>query len=167
MLLSKASSSADWLILASALFISRLTLLFTCHIYTHLPSMSLKLLPILGVPSDPSLLVPCLLGLSLANSALCLGLSGPGLTPEGFGASLAELAKDELASNTSDFVTRSRLLLASLVRCTVEGVNWRFLSIEERFASRPYASVVSCVWAKGSDTLLLRSVPSPSSTSSS
>lgn len=40
----------------------------------HLPSRSLKLLPMLGVPSLPSLFMP---GLSRANSALCRGLNAP------------------------------------------------------------------------------------------
>ena len=77
--------------------------------------MSLKLLPILGVPSLPSRFdfAPRLLGLNLANSARCLGLSGPGPIFDGFGTSLAELANDELTSTLSDLVGVSRFELVS------------------------------------------------------
>lgn len=63
----------------------------------NLPSISLKLLPMLGVPSLPSFL-PFPRGLSRANSERCLGLSGPGPAVDGRGASLAELAREELTS---------------------------------------------------------------------
>lgn len=82
MLLRRASSSADCVILAS--------------------SRSLKLLPILGVPSLPSRFptpVTLRLGLNRASSALCLGLSVLGLKPGGRGASLAELADDVIAGS--------------------------------------------------------------------
>lgn len=81
-LLSKASSRADWLILPST-------------------SISLKLLPMLGVPSLPSFFpaVPGPLGLILVNSARCFGLRGPGFVVLGMGMSLAELAKEELTSD--------------------------------------------------------------------
>jgi hypothetical protein len=79
----------------------------------HIPSISLKLLPILGVPS--LVFVPCLLGLSLANSARCLGLRGPGPTLGGLGASLAELANEELASRTSCLAICSRLMFLTCV----------------------------------------------------
>jgi hypothetical protein len=42
-----------------------------------IPSKSLKLLPILGVPSLPSLPFPLLIGLLPANSAVLLGDNGP------------------------------------------------------------------------------------------
>lgn len=55
----------------------------------------------LGVPSLPSFFpaFPGPLGLSLANSARCLGLKGPGFVVLGMGMSLAELAKEELTSD--------------------------------------------------------------------
>jgi hypothetical protein len=43
----------------------------------NIPSKSLKLLPILGVPSLPSLPLPFIPGLRPANSAVLLGDNGP------------------------------------------------------------------------------------------
>ena len=70
----------------------------------HVPSKSLKLLPILGVPSLPSMIAfnAALRGLGFASSSRCLGLSGLALLISAFGASLAELVADELASSLEE-----------------------------------------------------------------
>lgn len=86
--------------------------------------MSLKLLPMLGVPSLPSFLdfCPGFLGLILASSARWFGLSGPGLRKVTLGASLAELAMEELASAPDS---------AGSVSCfAVGGLRWRCASEE-------------------------------------
>lgn len=141
----------------------------------YIPSMSLKLLPILGVPSLPPVLLlgPVLRSFSFPSSALCLGLNGPGPGPAvlgpplfsalGAGMSLAELAIDELTSRGWELVSCS--LLASPIR--VLGC-WRLLA--EGVGGAPSSSreaEASCARAKGNGAVaLLSAVWSSSSLSS-
>jgi len=62
---------------------------------TDASSKSLKLLPMLGVPSLPSLPLPFLPGLLPANSAVRRGLRGPG--PDAWSFLVCVAGADELA----------------------------------------------------------------------
>ena len=80
MLLANASSNALCVTDASAIISLHLTRRTKMKgwLKMYSPSKSLKLLPMLGLPSLPSLPFP---GLLPANSAVRLGLSGPGFFP--------------------------------------------------------------------------------------
>jgi hypothetical protein len=105
MLLSKASSSADWLIPASTRISNRSCSKRLCYI----PSISLKLLPILGVPSLPS----------FPNfGPFCFGLPGPFSSMRwmdcgDFGVVVPEIGTSKSLSDV-EFVTEDAVCL---VRC--------------------------------------------------